>query len=53
MKNVLLSVTLLATLTTVSLAGEVKSKKIKATAKTKMECKTGAGHACCMKRAQV
>lgn len=53
MKNTLLSLALLATLSTVSLAGDIKVKKVKAAAKAKTECATSAHHACCMKKAQV
>ncbi len=55
MKNTMMSLVLLATLTTIALAGEVKKGKVKAAAKTKAktECPMGASHSCCMKRAQV
>ncbi len=55
MKNTILSLALLATLSTVSLAGDINVKKVKTAtkAKAKTECATGAHHACCLKKAQV
>jgi hypothetical protein len=61
MKKVLMGLALLATLSTVSMAGPaLKGKKTKAKAKAKVECtetqkasceKTGSSH-CCMKKTQ-
>ena len=52
MKKALLGLALLATLTTVSFADEVRKEK-KAKAKAKSEkCGTMSGHACCVKKAQ-
>lgn len=55
MKNMILSLALLATVSTVSLAGDKKGDKAKpmVKAKAKTECATGASHACCMKRTNV
>lgn len=54
MKNALLSLLLLGTLSVVSLAGEIKVKKVKAAAKAKAkkECPASSTHPCCMKRMQ-
>ena len=54
MKNAILSLVLLATVSTVTLAGDVKKGRVKTAvkAKAKTECPAGASHSCCMKRTQ-
>lgn len=49
MKNILLTVALLATLTTISMAGDVRKEKIVKKAKS-ASCEKGSGHACCLKK---
>ncbi|AKD56001.1 hypothetical protein [Spirosoma radiotolerans] len=59
MKKTILGVALLATLTTLSFAGDIrKDKKVKKAASAacdkakSADCEKGSGHACCMKKAQ-
>lgn len=54
MKNAMLSLVLVGTLSVVALAGDIKVKKVKAAAKAKAkaECPAMKSHSCCMKRMQ-
>lgn len=54
MKNAILSLILLGTLSMVSLAGDIKVKRVKAAAKAKAksECPAMKSPACCLKRMQ-
>ena len=54
MKKALLGLALLTTLTTVSFAADARKEKKAKRVKAKSEkCEKSAGHACCMKKAQV
>lgn len=56
MKKAILGIALLTTLTTISVAGEIrkekKAKKATTTNCEKTSCEKGTTHACCMKKAQ-